>query len=262
MSRKSGFTYVEMLIYMSVFVLVGYIFSSVLITYTRIHNRQLAESELNNQLNFAIQTIQRLVASPDTAEITVNSGGLPQDVDVNPGPVLVLRRASSAEDPTKVYINNNAVVLKRGGSAEETLTTNRVAATGLTFTKKDNGPSFTSVKIDLTLKYNAPSTNIARQILATVGRASAATFDADIYPVSNNTSNVGLSTNKWKDGFFSGLIQTDGGIKISTGSSRPSCSTSFDRGLIWVTPGISGVKDKVEVCAKDSADAFAWRPLD
>lgn len=261
MSKKSGFTYIELLIYMSVFAVISFIFASILTTFTRLHTQQLAETELNNQLNFAIQTIQKLVASPETATITVNNGGSPQDQDVNPGSVLVLRRKNSSEDPTKIYVSNNAVVIKKGGQAEAPITTNKVSVSTLIFNKKTNAPTFNSVKITLALQYAGVVGNISRQILATVGRASAATFDADVYPVSDNISNIGLSSNRWKNGFFSGLLQADGGVRVSTVAVKPSCSTASDRGLIWVTPGASGDKDKVEVCAKDSTDTFAWRLL-
>jgi hypothetical protein len=30
-------------------------------------------------------------------------------------------------------------------------------------------------------------------------------------------------------------------------------------GAFWVTQGGAGVKDPVEVCAKDAANAYAWR---
>ena len=261
MHRNWGFTYIELLIYMSVFAVVSFIFASVLTTFTRLHTQQLAEAELNNQLNFAIQTVQKLIASPETASITVNNGGAPQDQDSNPGAVLVLRRKSSIEDPTKVYVSSNALVIKKGGQAEMPITTNKVLVSNLTFNKKTNAPTFNSVKITLALQYAGVVGNVSRQIVAVVGRASAATFDADIYPVSDNISNIGLSSNRWRNGFFSGLLQADGGVKVSTTTVKPSCSTASDRGLIWVSVGVPGAKDNVEVCAKDSADAFAWRLL-
>lgn len=39
----------------------------------------------------------------------------------------------------------------------------------------------------------------------------------------------------------------------------PGSSTT--RGTFWVVQGAAGVKDTVEVCAKDAADAYAWRTL-
>ena len=40
--------------------------------------------------------------------------------------------------------------------------------------------------------------------------------------------------------------------------TQAACS-STTQGTIWYTPGAMGVKDKVEVCAKDDTDVYAWR---
>jgi hypothetical protein len=51
-----------------------------------------------------------------------------------------------------------------------------------------------------------------------------------------------------------------GGVIIRTNSSKPGCS-SGNRGMFWFTQGATGVKDSLEVCAKDAANAYAWRTL-
>jgi hypothetical protein len=45
-----------------------------------------------------------------------------------------------------------------------------------------------------------------------------------------------------------------------SGGSEPGCA-SGNRGQFWYVPGAAGVADKVEVCAKDAADAYAWHLL-
>jgi len=42
--------------------------------------------------------------------------------------------------------------------------------------------------------------------------------------------------------------------------AQPACAVAT-RFTFWVTAGGAGVKDKVEVCAKDVGDAYAWRVL-
>lgn len=49
-------------------------------------------------------------------------------------------------------------------------------------------------------------------------------------------------------------------LPINTGLSKPGCS-STNRGTFWYTAGDIGVKDTVEVCTKDDADAYAWRMI-
>jgi hypothetical protein len=44
------------------------------------------------------------------------------------------------------------------------------------------------------------------------------------------------------------------------GISQPTCSVSL-RGRLWFSTGVAGSKDSLTVCAKDAADAYAWRTL-
>lgn len=43
-------------------------------------------------------------------------------------------------------------------------------------------------------------------------------------------------------------------------AARPACAAAL-RGRLWQTLGATGVKDEAAVCAKDSADTYAWRIL-
>jgi len=55
-------------------------------------------------------------------------------------------------------------------------------------------------------------------------------------------------------GFF------NGGIQLNTANAKPTCDATV-RGAFWVTQGGTGVKDSVEVCAKDVSDSYAWRTI-
>jgi len=57
---------------------------------------------------------------------------------------------------------------------------------------------------------------------------------------------------------FSGRI-SGAGVQAVAGT-EPTCDESA-RGLIWTVAGDTGVADQVKVCAKDAADAFAWRTI-
>jgi len=56
-----------------------------------------------------------------------------------------------------------------------------------------------------------------------------------------------------------GKIDSTGGIQLNTGA-QPACDLST-RGTLWFTQSASGVKDTLEVCAKDATDAYAWRTV-
>jgi hypothetical protein len=49
------------------------------------------------------------------------------------------------------------------------------------------------------------------------------------------------------------------GLQYTT-ATKPTCNSS-NRGFNWFVAGAGGVKDTFEVCAKDAADAYAWRVI-
>lgn len=51
-----------------------------------------------------------------------------------------------------------------------------------------------------------------------------------------------------------------GGLQLIQNGSQYTCD-STTRGMFFVTDSAAGVKDKVEVCAKDAGDAYAWRTI-
>lgn len=49
-------------------------------------------------------------------------------------------------------------------------------------------------------------------------------------------------------------------VQFKDTGTKPTCDSST-RFAIWVDEGGAGVKDTVDVCAKDAGDAYAWRTL-
>ena len=49
-------------------------------------------------------------------------------------------------------------------------------------------------------------------------------------------------------------------LKLSTAVAQPSCASGI-RGTFWYVAGGMGVKDSVQVCAKDASNAYAWRTI-
>jgi hypothetical protein len=78
-----------------------------------------------------------------------------------------------------------------------------------------------------------------------------------IAPEADGTRDVGAGNFKWRNGYFSGAVTTQS-VQL-TGGARPACDDS-QRGKFWFTGGGSG-KDSVEVCARDSSGADAWRVI-
>jgi hypothetical protein len=67
--------------------------------------------------------------------------------------------------------------------------------------------------------------------------------------------NVGIGTTNPGE-----KLEVNGGVRLNTASAKPTCDSS-KRGTLWFTQGAGGVKDALEVCAKDAGDAYAWRTI-
>ncbi|MFA5840844.1 MAG: hypothetical protein WC847_01045 [Candidatus Paceibacterota bacterium] len=55
-------------------------------------------------------------------------------------------------------------------------------------------------------------------------------------------------------------LEVNGGVRLNTVTAKPTCDATV-RGTFWSFQGGTGVKDTVEVCAKDVGDAYAWRTI-
>ncbi len=73
--------------------------------------------------------------------------------------------------------------------------------------------------------------------------------------ILGNGASVGIGTTAPNQ-----KLEVNGGIMINTVTAKPTCNVTA-RGTFWVTQGAGGVKDAVEVCAKDAGDAYAWRTI-
>lgn len=69
------------------------------------------------------------------------------------------------------------------------------------------------------------------------------------------SGNVGIGTTA-----PSQKLEVNGGVRMNTATSKPTCDVNA-RGTMWFTQGATGVKDTLEVCAKDALENYAWRTL-
>jgi hypothetical protein len=70
-----------------------------------------------------------------------------------------------------------------------------------------------------------------------------------------NSGNVGIGTVSPGQ-----ALEVNGGARLNTAAAAPACGATT-RGTFWVVQGATGVKDTVQVCAKDAANAYAWRTI-
>ncbi|MEM3038637.1 MAG: hypothetical protein QXE45_04500 [Thermoplasmata archaeon] len=62
------------------------------------------------------------------------------------------------------------------------------------------------------------------------------------------------------DSWIAGNVHMKSVLLNETNAAKPPCDLPR-RGMLWFTQGGSGVKDSLEVCAKDATDTFAWRTI-
>ncbi len=264
--NSKGFTLLELLIFISIFTVVSTVFLSVLISMSRVQVRTIASSEVNQQSQFLISTIQRYVESSSLIE-------LPANIQTS---TLKLRMAKSSEDPTYIYLSNNIVYLKQTDSGTpQALTTQKVKVNSLNFVKKSNSNAKDSVSVYLVMEYNTDTLQqkFAKQLATSIARVSAATFDSDIRASTTNTYKIGAQAAEWQsinntiyfNGSYVGVgisspqmnLEVNGGVRLNTSLSRPTCGATI-RGTIWFIQNGAGVKDNLAVCVKNASDTYEW----
>ncbi|MBU4348210.1 type II secretion system GspH family protein [Patescibacteria group bacterium] len=207
-SASNGFTLVEVLIYVGILGVSGALLSGVLFNTTKIKNRQTAVVEVNNQLNFTLQSIQRSIMDSSVIDI---------DNDVSTS-TLILMMKDDTKNPTQIYISDGILYRKEASGTAQPLTNDRVVVDAVNFFKVSGYTGHDSVKVDLTISYNTQNEteSFSRTLSSAIARVSAATFDSNLVPGSTNYYDIGVSATKWKDMHLSGDLYAAGSIGIGT----------------------------------------------
>ncbi|PIV31772.1 hypothetical protein COS33_01505, partial [Candidatus Wolfebacteria bacterium CG02_land_8_20_14_3_00_37_12] len=234
--KKNAFTLVELLVYTGIFAVVSGLMIGILTTTLRVNQRESASAEATSQLNFILQTIQRLTR--ESSAIIVNSSSTNMDTDDTIGSQqtrLVLRMKdssetdSSARDPIVIYAEDNIIKMSEGRGGYQRvsdLTNSRVLADNLKFTKYTQYPGHDTVGVDIQLTYNSqnPDSRVSRSLRTAIARVSAATFDSNLLPGADNTYEIGYlaGNQRWKNIFVSNLISTSNLLNLGQLTNDPS----------------------------------------
>src|SRR3990172_4395735 len=224
---KKAFSLIELLIYVSIFAVVAGLMTSILVTILKVSQKESASIETSEQLSFVMQTVSRLIRESSNIE-TASADS------------LKLRMKDSAKDPTCLYRENQIIKLAEGPDSPNNndnctptasnLTSNKVIADKLEFSKITNYPGHDVVSIDIQLTYNSsnPQSQTTRNLKSAIARVSAATFDSDLIPGANNSYDIGFSGTNWKNANFSGNLLVGGNVGI--GTPAPGAKLSIDGG--------------------------------
>jgi prepilin-type N-terminal cleavage/methylation domain-containing protein len=230
MNRRSGFTLIELIIYMAIFGVSAVFLVSILTSVTRTQVRQASGNEVNTQLSFVSNTIQRLVRS---ASQIANEAGVASTT-------LVLRMASSTLDPTYIYVDasSTAIFLQEATSTPIRLTDDKVSVANFSVVKQEPSGGLAVVRVDLTLEYSTTGnqSKASRAWSGAIARISAATFDSGILPNATANLDIGSASLLWRDAYFSGDVTIGTNGQLGVGGNPSALSTT----KILVTGGDIG----------------------
>lgn len=242
-----GFSLTEFVIYIAVFVMSTTFLIGILTTVGQVQVRQAAVTEVNQQTNFVNQTIQRLVRAASVIDIPVGA----------PTSTLVLRMASSTIDPTLVYASGTGVFIKEGGNPPLQITDDLVTVDSFGATRFEGGGR-SLVQIDLVVKNSSARSRFLRALQTVVTRVSAATFDSDLVPGSNNIYSLGIPGVAWKDAYFSGSV----GIGTPSPSAVLDVRSAISIGANAATVGYIRLPDTGSILWRNAANSANTGQID
>lgn len=253
---EKGFTLIELLIYGAVFSIAAVFLVEILTSVTQTQVRQSSINEVNQQLTFVANTVQRLVRESSVVE---NEAG-------EASTTLVLRMPSSTLDKTFVFASGTALYLEQGSSTRGTalaspLTNEKVEVSQFTVRHFENPGGLSVVQLDISLSFHATSTRTraTRTWSGAIARISAATFDSSLLPSTGGSLDVGGSGLNWANAYFSGDVTIAGDGQLGVGIAASSLSSTKikatgDVGFTTSTAGIILVAPDTGICYRVTVD--------
>jgi type II secretory pathway pseudopilin PulG len=267
-ASKSGFTLIEIIVFMGIFSAMALVFLTILVVVSRIHVRESASAEVNQQSSYLLRTIEASVQGASLVEL---------DADVSTT-TLKLRMASSSIDPTYIYLSSAHVYIKEGNSGiPQQISSDRVDVTTLNFTKRQNPGAKDTVALGMSVSYHTSNLQQAftQALSSGVSKVSAAVFDSNIVPNTGDTYKLGAAAGDWRSVndtiYFSGsnvgigtetpeqVLEVNGGLRLNPQDdiTKPDCDAT-SRGTLWFTV-VKGGPDLLEVCMFDTD--YLWRQI-
>ncbi len=147
-NNKQAFSLVETLLYIAIVSTMVVALTSFLSVNQNTAARNQTVNEVEQQGTQIMQLITQTIR---------NATSVTGPVVGTPGSTLTLVVSDSAKSPTIFDLSAGAIRIKEGTGTAFNITSNRVTASGLTFTNLKPGTQRDSIKIQFTLSYNNPS---------------------------------------------------------------------------------------------------------
>lgn len=162
--KKSGFTLVELLIYLGITSIVVGMFAGILITVAKIQNRQNSSSRSINEVGFIVNTMKRLVH--ESIDFSVPA----------PGTLTLIVSTSTTPITAKTILfdaENNSILLGENGpegASTSTLSSNTIVIDDLTFIARTSG---LSKAVDISITGTVFPDNPTQSLTKTIKSSSA-----------------------------------------------------------------------------------------
>lgn len=147
-TTKTGFTLVEILIYLAIVGLVVVSFISFAVVISDSRGKAYVEQEVQANARVALNLITQKILASDG----VNAGASTFDSD--PG-VLSLSMANGSKDPTVINLSadDGQLQIKEGSDSAVVVTSDEVRVTNLIFTDLTSTSDKENIRIELTMEY-------------------------------------------------------------------------------------------------------------
>jgi type II secretory pathway pseudopilin PulG len=228
MKSRSGFTLIELIIFVGIFSVAMGAFLAVFTDVSGIAVRQSSTAEVQSQSQFLLQTIQYYVERSSMVSTTADTATQ----------TLVLRMPSSTDDPAIIDMSGTAVRLKLGAGAAQNITSNKVEVSNLAFTKRSNPGGKDSVAVSFTVSYATTNRDLgfSQSLRSGVARVSAATFDSDVVPNSVGDHALGTVAGHWSS--INNTIFFNGS-NVGIGTASPGAPLEVD-GALYLSDATAG----------------------
>lgn len=145
--KKGGFTLIELILYISLFVIVVGSISAIFTVMVESRIRNLAIVEVTDQGIQILNAIENAINESEGIDLPLEGGN---------GASLSLSSSNSLLNPIQFYVVNNQIVIQEGSGNSIKLNSSNTTIENLLFENLSYAGTNGTIKVSFTIKYNNP----------------------------------------------------------------------------------------------------------